>query len=148
MVFLPLALTNQGQAVCYPGLTIIIKVNKIVTITIVIVVLSRSHHHCHSQQDRHKSPLSFLCYPGLTRTIMNTHDRLNHHCHDLFQYDQPASVCRANNRTRLLGSPTDCSIQFTVSDLSYIGIAFISIISIISIITIINISIIVADSAI
>ena len=35
-----------------------------------------------------------------------------------------------------------------MSDLSYIGIAFISIISIISIITIINISIIVADSAI
>ena len=37
MVFLPLALTNQGQAVCYPGLTI------------VIFVLSRSHHHHHSQ---------------------------------------------------------------------------------------------------
>ena len=57
---------------------------------------------------------------------MNTHDRLNHHCHDLFQYDQPASVCRANNRTRLLGSPTDCSIQFTVSDLSYIAFIIIN----------------------
>ena len=33
----------------------------------------------------------------------------------IVQYDQPASVCRANNRTRLLGSQTDCSIQFTVS---------------------------------
>ena len=63
MVFLPLALTNQGQAVCYPGLTIIIIVNRIVTITIVIVVLSRSYYmidHHHSQQDRHNHHCTML----------------------------------------------------------------------------------------